>query len=789
MTSIAVSVFLLSSLSVAATEPAKDAQAKSTAPAYPAEWKSLDIEGLANVARDLEGQKEDAAKSQMVLLASYTAQEYQRLAKDHPASKAWPELARRWGGNWPEEMRKQLSTDMIQNHLSDDKAIAASSFDELNEYASAIFALGQTEPASLLWAKWTVLSEQMPSLSGENIIRLASLIRNAGDARPKASQKIIQRVTEVFLKDNASVLNMSSSGWRSLAGNLVQDMDSKQRDAWAERIQAAYVKQEINLDSVLDVENALAVLHPGMDRVFIVTWMDGKTWTKWPGEHIARLASRLRWDAPEAKQRRGEIISHFESKILGEAKTTQDVSGQDWSVLIDSTRQDLSPEQCDHWAKRIREGFLTKAMVSSELVCVESALNTLKLLAGQYFTYEWTLANEKTWQGWPGKDLSILAVHLAGNAPKAEEARRKLVEFVEKKYLVDPKAAMAIEDVDWRRFVKANIPYMRLKQASQWAKVLGDMMIARNSKKGFTPNSMKDSTGVIFEFTNPVLLSEFIQKWGMKAYELSLGTPEAREAIDFYTLSLIGEGVLRAKWNNKTKDFPEYTEVLISFIEKGKISGDHHWEQYYYLAAPLSSEKNRLKVRKSLLDEKGQPRMGCVLILSYAYRDYGSFKDWLGYLETIVNDPDIDADTKAYRLLARGLAESIGRRLPSPRDGKAWFEHSLAVVESPEARLDITRKIIHSLEYIRDYQTAFILVDQMETKSPTKMKPAVSKLRREVAERKIRAEVAEKERVQNQKLKMSRAHRGEIEKRLAKAREKGDSEKIHRYEKVLLQMQ
>lgn len=792
-TVIMASVLLLSTLSVAAPEQTtKDAKGKSPTPAYPAAWKTLDVEGLAKVAHDLDKQKKKEKKNiraQKSLLASYISREYKRLSGEKTDSKAWLEVARRLGGSLSRKTKEQLSRDIVQRHLADDKTIAAYSFNELNQYASAIFALGQEKTASTVWAKWTVLSDRMPSLSGKNLVRLASWIRYAGKAGPEANKRIIQQVTEHFLKNEASVQKLSTSNWRSLAAHLNRDMNSKTRVAWAEKIKAAYVKKDMNLGGVLDVENALAIMRLEAGRGFLFTWTEGKTWTKWSGEHIARLASRLGWDDPKAKHCREAIISHFENKIFGEEKKTQAVRGKDWLTLVESVRQDLSSDQRNHWAQRIRESFLAKPMGVSELVHVESALNALKLLAGQYFTYDWAITNEPMWQKWPGKDLSILAVHLAGNAPQAEVARGKLVEFVEKKYLVNSKAAMAIEDKDWRRYIKAVIPYMKRKQVAPWAKVLGDMMIARNIKKGVTPNGMKDATGVMFEFTDTKLLASFIQKWGMKVYNATLGTPKARESVDIYTLSLVGEGIHLAKWNNTTKDFPEYAEALASLVAKGKISGDHHWEHYYYWAAPLSLEKNRLKVRESLLDKQGRPHMGAVLILACAYRDHASLKDWLSYLETLINAPDIDADTKAYRLLARGLAQGMEWKRYAPWRGRAWLDHAMATAETDAVRLDIARQVVKAYLFGRDYEGALAMLDRISANTSKEVAKALTKDRRDVLAQARQAEIKEQQRLQRAEFKVSRSHRATLEKRLADARAKGKPELIRRYEKLLQKSQ
>lgn len=780
---------LLTFVSMATSALAQNTQSQSSEPSYPAEWNNLDVDGLAKIACDLDRQKDKDTKSQKALLASFVSREYKRLSDKNLNNQAWLELARRLSGNLEKETRKQLSKDISQRHLADDKTIAAYSFNELNQYTSAIFAMGQTESASIVWAKWTVLSNQIPSLSGKNLVRLASWIRSAGKARPMAAKRIIQCVEEKYLNNEASVRKESTSHWRSLAGNLVCDMDSKQRNDWAKRIQTAYLQHEMNVAGVLDIENALAVLRRGTDRAFLVGWMNGKTWTKWSGGNIARLASRLRWDAKEAKQRRGEIISHFESKILGEEKAIQDIRGQDWASLVESVRQDLSSEQCDHWMKRIRQGFLTKTMDISELAQVEQALNALKLLAGQYFTYEWTIANEKTWQEWSGKNLAALASHVAGNAPLAQQARGKLMDYVQKKYLVDSKAAMAIEDADWQLMVKSIVPYMKRKQADQWIRVLSDMLIARHISKDPSPKGMEQATRVMYEFQDSKVVAVFIQKWGMKVYEATLGTPEARKTIDAYTLCLVGEGIRLAKWNNQSKDFPEYAEALAMVIARGEIRSDHSWEKYMLWATPLFSEKNRLKVREALLDEKGRPHIGGVLILSCAYRDYASLKDWLGYLETLVNEPDIDADTKAYRLLARGLAQGMEWKHYAPWRGRAWLDHAIATAETDDVRLDIARQIIRAYEKARDPVGALAMLDHISGTTSKKVAQELSKDRKGVIAVQRRLETQEQQRLQKASFKSSRAHRAVLEKRLATAREKGDSESIHRYEKLLQNMQ
>ena len=204
------------------------------------------------------------------------------------------------------------------------------------------------------------------------------------------------------------------------------------------------------------------------------------------------------------------------------------------------------------------------------------------------------------------------------------------------------------------------------------------------------------------------------------------------------------------------------------------------------ICKPLGDEETRQIIREVMIDPEGNPRLIAVEILSRAYARYGDYQGWLAFLEQKTAAPELSNDIQAQWMVCRGVAASFAVVPASPLRGKVWLDRALATANSPQCRVAVLSELVSAYADGGKYDTGLSLLDSLsEQFVGTDAEPGIEALRHKISHIKMKLTSKQHKYEDSHSRRVKKARKRELQKRLAKAQQRGDQETVQRMQKML----
>jgi hypothetical protein len=158
-------------------------------------------------------------------------------------------------------------------------------------------------------------------------------------------------------------------------------------------------------------------------------------------------------------------------------------------------------------------------------------------------------------------------------------------------------------------------------------------------------------------------------------------------------------------------------------------------------------------------------------------------KQWCDFLDS--NTEQASGDVKALWLLTRaGVASGLLSK-PNPLAGQKWLDQALAAAASDTLRLRVLRVLVDGYIYVNSYVRPIGLLDSIAGQFGAEGRAEVEAMRKEIKEAGERYASAKALHDTEAAVTARTAWQQEIQKRLERARQRGNAEEIRRYEAMI----
>ncbi|KKK98915.1 hypothetical protein LCGC14_2637980, partial [marine sediment metagenome] len=339
------------------------------------------------------------------------------------------------------------------------------------------------------------------------------------------------------------------------------------------------------------------------------------------------------------------LIDHIAAKYLISRTATRLVRLGQWRSLIQSLGRHLSSEQRSHWAENIKAGYASgeedlKALKFGQVKSLGRMLAEMDKKAGSGLMLAWLAANDQA------ALADVSAKELAGMASLlslAEPAKRaEMINRFDQHW----EASHASEPLKWKECVAISVAWRRMRD--------------------------KDKA----------------KTWATRAYQVALGTQEARAEADAETLEAVADALRLVGLTGKGTGYAGFATAAARLAREGKLPGQG-LRFYYTSAFMLGTPETVQTVQAELVDGQGKLRLGVAKLLTQVHASsYGDIKVWRAYVDGRLA-ASADGDAKALWLLAKARVEPATRAEPMWALAKPWLNQAMAEAISGPVRLAV----------------------------------------------------------------------------------------------------
>ncbi|MFB3894473.1 MAG: hypothetical protein ACE15C_20930 [Phycisphaerae bacterium] len=704
-------------------------------------WQSWPAEELRGLIYDLCKGTTDACKTarSAVALRAQSAFMTDAAAVRKAGIVLWETIAGHMGQELSPDTRSAIASKLREAFATDQPTLAAMSAAEFQRLAGVLRQLGDTGVSALASSLVTGCTTWQ-SWKPQDVLCLAQLV-GTGEGGTGARQALMSFVNGKLLVDATSTKSLAILDWGSLYHVLRGDFDPQTTNLWAAHLHEAYAPAAAGMTGT-EFHMLLSMLQfcgdSGVPQMVETLVNGGTSWQSWDAPTVVRLAQIIREDyATDAGMAaRGRLVGHIQNRILADVKSTQAVSLRSWPYLATLlAQQSADVRSADARALVTAFGGSSEALSALKaddfraLVDAVTSLDS-KQASALVLAY---LAGPDSRAGAPGELTVAVSLAAAGD-----------------------KTAMTgmLADLD-----------------KQW-----------QDQNAQTPIGWKDCQAIATAWRSLGNMPK-AQDWAMKAYNVVLGTDEARISADVRTLANISSLLEHVKLTGTGKGYSGFAQAATRLIRDGQLDRS---EEYLTMAIPLGTPETRQIVQNDLTDAGGALRLAAAKVLAWAYSEAGQIDDWRKTLDAKLGDSNLAGDEKARRLMARAYAESLASGEFSPLAGKKWLDDALVAASTEGVRLDVVETLAGGFAQIGRHDTALDFLDSVAGQFTSDDGASkIAALKDQIRQAKTQYAVAKTASKARQERAIQQAWISELQRRLAAAQSRGDNQEVQRLKKIL----
>ncbi|MCC5828167.1 MAG: hypothetical protein JJU36_01850, partial [Phycisphaeraceae bacterium] len=271
-------------------------------------------------------------------------------------------------------------------------------------------------------------------------------------------------------------------------------------------------------------------------------------------------------------------------------------------------------------------------------------------------------------------------------------------------------------------------------------------------------------------------------EWTLRSVDRLVGTAEARQQANVRQLELAADYLVT--YGLYGEEHPH--DALAMAVAHQAAEGKLDVRQPDVIARATSAPGSHQIVEAALSDPQGHPRPGVAEVLAWGARYAGTLEAWKKQLDERVDQEGLGGDGRALWLLARGYASAVGQVRFAPLAGETFYAQAMAEADTEAVRLLAVERLIDGRAWDGEFERAMQLIDSVTGQFTDES--IVQKL----ADRKQRLQVALNRASNRAELSMQQAAthtdpawRAEIERRLQRAIDRNDQQRIRRYQRQL----
>ena len=421
---------------------------------YPQEWSSLDVAGLTALAEQYGGQGQ-AGLANLKLLAGFVTQKY---ATDSQAGTVdwnqWCKLVCPVGPHLAEAMRAAMVTDLKQELVPDQAAVAGLSLMDMRRAAAALYGLSHAKSVGPVALMWVTASDKYKACTAKELSQLCWYISPEGASGTDARVRLIGRISQAFLTDDATVRQVGCRNWLSFATCLGKDLSDAARAGWLAKLRSAFEAATLSAADSDSLALAIERLGGGAgDKA--VAWMNsGDAWKALDPPALAELARRLVAADAAGEDCRVQLADHIHATYLSDAAAAKAVKCAIWSQFVKHLANDLAPETKAQWAQKLRSALASSGMNGDDVALLAGCLHNLgdgPVLVGSLVA-QW-MGGSQEWKTWEPARLAWLAQKLDGAADAGEAGCTQLTAEISGRYLTDSATTRSMGARNWKEIV------------------------------------------------------------------------------------------------------------------------------------------------------------------------------------------------------------------------------------------------------------------------------------------------------------------------------------------------
>lgn len=624
--------------------------------------------------------------------------------------------------------------------------------EQLKSLAQALSELGADAKASSHFVEQWMAKN--PGWKQWNCDELRSLLRQlqSGESEVVAARKqVADLVMDTYLSNPEAAKRVSGRDAGSIARSMVLrgEFDAKTRVQWVIKIHASMLSDKqtwtrMKMSDMLELTNGLRELGDPQHEELVATWMlSNASWKNEASPQYLRyvIERHLQGDNRPSKEARQVVARHLAESLLPDAEATRKVRMADWEAICKVLSAELTEDVKKFWAQQLRKAFAEsdealRALAPETVQRLCSAIAQLDKNTSGELSRRWLNLKDS----WAELDVKLLMGLSQLALSEDAQQRAALLEKLEQ-----------------------SLTRRTLTPQELWLVSMG-LANAGYADKGKT--------------------------WGLRAYQTSLGTPEARAAIDPVDLFLISDRLYELGLTEEGKGYIEFAQAVVGLAEQNKLAEpmerissrkERHFSGVTYIhhfwGAPLGTDATRQTVQKALLDSNGVPRLEVAKILAWSYLHAKQMDQWRKYLDEQIKATKAPSDALAMWYAAKAFAVSAKKFDPEPRMGLTLLSKAISVASSEACRLALIHELAAYQEDLGGENTVLSLIgsisDQLGTGSQEDLNALKDRLNRS-AQAKALEHAAYETRTE-----VKRIHTilGQLQASLDSARQAGDTAK------------
>ena len=670
----------------------------------------------------------------------------QQIPEGELSGEQWSDLTWMIRRALDEEQRQSWHTAMEDGLAGTAEAAGAWSLPQLRQLSLALDQVGPAR-AEALAVRWSQGGAQWDEAGPSDLAWLSNALAEAGEAGEAGLEQLAGHLEEVYLPDAAAVQEAGPRRWSEWAREPVRKhLDDEQREIWVAALRNALVEDpqylaELDPRDAIRTASALHRLGDEEAREAVVRYVElSDHWQHLEDRgvlvQVARQVSKADDPAEDARRR---IASYLIEHYLTDNETIRATPA--WGVLSRMGRYE-DEDMRRWWASRLRAAIAPETEDVAELSFeqmqrLRGGMRPVDVAASDELTLLWLEHHEAVEQVPAAALARLVRMTLAG--PVLDDEQREQMASAYEQLI----AAMADEEMDFEQ----HIAMLRMWRA-----------IGHEERE---------------------------IEWAERSAEALTATAEARQRAELEQLELAADYLVAYGRYGEDHPHDDLALALVHQAETGALD-EPNWPDILgeAIAAPGSRQ---LLQDQALLDGDGRLRLGVAAVLSWAARAGGDLDAWQGFLGEQA-DEAADADVRARWLLARGYAEGAQRRSFARTATVPFYEQALAAGASDPVRYEAVERLAEAHMHARRFEEAEQLVESVAGQfTQPEVVEQIESLGERVEREAERVAAERAERRAEARQQRREAWRAEIERRLKRARERGDSEGIRRYERLLEQ--
>jgi len=607
------------------------------------------------------------------------------------------------------------------------------------------------------WANEADLQSVTPADIPEVVQKLTyiSQLGQTGQLRLSAQLRIRNHIAQSWIVDDAIVRSAGVWTWRVIVQYLHELLTPELKTAWAGRLREVFaaspeVLGELDGNELTDLVDALSWLDSKTALDVMVARISGTEDLNSLAEgELVYLAKRLGWAELDQAglDARKRLADHVKSKYLADSQKVRLIDCDGWIRFADSLDEDLSPADRELMAEKLKAAYGPSVEAFAALKLLD-AMNLLKSLVA--------LADS---------DETISALALGWLENTADHG----------------------PDADWIADIAANALRGADSDADKARVIAAFDGALQSSIATHGIESLKTNWVPVVRLWMKLGRQDKAQQYALGAYEAAFPAEEPSSTWAWgrsQTLMHMTLGLSAANLTGEGKGYPAYAKALGEAAVAGELVG-RPWYYHWWWAKPLGTPESRGILEAKLQDPEGVGQLEAAKPLAWAYKHAGQLKAWQQTLDEKIAAA-ASADAKAGWLLARAYAESIVPFRPSPLRGKEFLTGAMAAGQSAEIRFEALRELVDGYAAIGRHDAGVAIIDSVAGQfDGTQLAGGVDNLRRRTLEDKAKYLTERVQRKADARAAARKGWEGEVRRRIAVARARGDDEEADRLARML----